>query len=61
MDGLKQEIKTLIEQREAIELEITERSARLQAPGMPGLRGPLVDDEVVPIFPSPAVSNIELM
>lgn len=46
MDHLKDQLKQLMTEREAIEVEISERSARLTAPGMPGLEGPLVDEEV---------------
>eukprot|EP00873_Tetraselmis_striata_P046606 jgi/Tetstr1/466870/TSEL_011327.t1 len=48
MDELKASIRALMTEREAMEEEIAERSARLTAPGMPGLKGPLVDSEGFP-------------
>eukprot|EP00192_Tetraselmis_astigmatica_P020504 CAMPEP_0117662308 /NCGR_PEP_ID=MMETSP0804-20121206/7987_1 /TAXON_ID=1074897 /ORGANISM="Tetraselmis astigmatica, Strain CCMP880" /LENGTH=212 /DNA_ID=CAMNT_0005469205 /DNA_START=220 /DNA_END=859 /DNA_ORIENTATION=+ len=48
MEALKVELKGLAKEKDTIELEIAERSARLTAPGMPGLKGPLVDKEGFP-------------
>ena len=42
---LKAQLKGLGEQRAALELEVAQRSARLQAAGV-GMGGPLVDSEV---------------
>jgi len=39
----------LVERRKAMELEMQAISARLTAPGAPGLRGRLVDDDGFPI------------
>lgn len=46
MEGMKDELKVLMKERESIEKEIEERSSRLLAPGGPGLAGNLVDKEV---------------
>lgn len=45
-EALKTELRQLMQQRDALEAEIEERSARLNAPGQPGLRGSLLDKEV---------------
>lgn len=44
--SLKDEIRALMAEREAIEAEIEERTARLNAPGQPGMEDALVDAEV---------------
>lgn len=41
--ALKAQLKQLIAQRDLIEQEIAERTARLNAPGQPGLNGSLLD------------------
>jgi hypothetical protein len=43
---LKARLRELMDQRGAIEAEIAERTARLNAPGQPGLQGSLLDKEV---------------
>ena len=43
---LKDRLKELIRQRDALEQEALDISARLTAPGMPGLKGGLIDKEV---------------
>lgn len=45
-DSIKAEIRALMQQKEAVEREIAERMARLDAPGGPGMDQPLVDQEV---------------
>lgn len=42
-------VKTLIAQRDAIELEIDSLREWLQAPGRPGLKGGLVDKDGFPL------------
>jgi 26S proteasome non-ATPase regulatory subunit 9 len=42
-------VKTLIAQRDAIELEIESLHEWLQAPGRPGLKGGLVDKDGFPL------------
>ena len=44
--SIKEEIRTLMQQKEAMEREIAERMARLDAPGQPGMDAPLMDREV---------------
>jgi hypothetical protein len=46
MDSIRQEIRALMREREALEASIAERMARLTAPGQPGMDEPLVDREV---------------
>ena len=46
---LKAEMKQLMAQKSTIEGDIAERTARLNAPGQPGLTGSLMDKEV--LFP----------
>ncbi len=46
VQDLKAKLKDLIAQREALELEVASITARLNAPGMPGLTGGLLDKEV---------------
>jgi hypothetical protein len=46
MDAVKAELNKLQEQRTALEAEINERSARLNAPGQPGMHDSLIDKEV---------------
>lgn len=46
MEALKDELKGMMKEREAMEKEIEERTSRLQAPDGPGLSGNLVDKEV---------------
>mmetsp|Transcript_12814 Transcript_12814/g.22875 ORF Transcript_12814/g.22875 Transcript_12814/m.22875 type:complete len:220 (-) Transcript_12814:163-822(-) len=48
MDEVKAQLKEMMGKRDVIEAEINERSERLNAPGMPGLKGPLVDKEGFP-------------
>eukprot|EP00775_Hariotina_reticulata_P004864 gene4864-5109_t len=48
MDALKARMQQLLEQRQSIESEVHERSQRLNAPGQPGMDGPLVDKEGFP-------------
>lgn len=43
---VKVELKSLISQREDLERRIAEASARLHAPGQPGLKETLIDKEV---------------
>lgn len=43
------ELKGLIAQRENIEAEIAALTSSLEAPGMPGVSGPLVDREGFPL------------
>ena len=43
--ALKAQLKSLGEQRAALELEVAQRSARLKVAGV-GMDGPLVDSEV---------------
>lgn len=43
---LKDQLKELIRQRDALEQEALDISTRLTAPGMPGLSGGLIDKEV---------------
>ena len=43
---LKARLRELMAQRDAIEAEIADRTARLSAPGQPGLQGSLLDKEV---------------
>lgn len=45
-DELKAELRRLLTERDVIEAEIAEKSARLNAPGQPGTTEPLVDKEV---------------
>lgn len=61
MASLKAQLRELDVQRQAIEAEVEERSARLNAPGMPGLKGSLVDKEVsaVDVAMAPVVSMAE--
>ena len=47
MESLKAQLRELDVQRQYMEEEIMARSERLTAPGMPGLKGPLVDAEVL--------------
>jgi len=44
--ALKQQARHLADQRTRIEAEIESVSARLQAPGQPGIAGGLLDKEV---------------
>ncbi len=46
MDELKAELRELMQQRQVVEVEIEQLSARLNAPGQPGVSAPLVDREV---------------
>ncbi|KAI8476042.1 MAG: hypothetical protein J3K34DRAFT_5325 [Monoraphidium minutum] len=46
--SIKDEIKALMQQKEAAEREIAERMTRLDAPGGPGMDQPLVDGEGYP-------------
>lgn len=46
MDAVKAEINSLMQQRSAIEAEIKQRTDRLDEPGMPGMKGSLLDKEV---------------
>jgi hypothetical protein len=46
--SIKAEIRALSQQKDGVEREIAERMARLDAPGQPGMDGPLVDREVRP-------------
>ncbi|KAF8058359.1 PSMD9 [Scenedesmus sp. PABB004] len=48
MDALKAQIAALSARRAAVEAEIAERTARLDAPGGPGMAGSLVDKEGFP-------------
>lgn len=50
--ALRDRIKTLYAERSAMETEMAEIAQRLSGPGMPGLRGSLVDAEG---FPMPGV------
>ena len=43
---LKDKLKELIRQRDALEQEALDISTRLTAPGMPGLKGGLIEKEV---------------
>ena len=47
--ALRDKIKTMYSEREAMEMEMAAISTRLSAPDAPGLRGPLVDAEGFPI------------
>ena len=47
--ALRDKIKTMYSEREAMEVEMAAISTRLSAPDAPGLRGPLVDEEGFPI------------
>ncbi len=44
--AIKAELRKLMDQRDAMEREINERSERLNAPGGGGLEGSLVDKQV---------------
>jgi hypothetical protein len=46
METVKAELSKLQQQRAALEAEINERSARLNAPGQPGMHDSLIDKEV---------------
>lgn len=46
MDAIKAEAAELACRRAALEADIAERSARLNAPGQPGMNEPLIDAEV---------------
>jgi hypothetical protein len=48
-DAVKAQLKGLMEQRSALEAEIAQRSARLEAAGV-GMQAPLVDGEASPPF-----------
>ncbi|MEW5306482.1 MAG: hypothetical protein WDW38_007424 [Sanguina aurantia] len=48
LSDVKVELKSLISQREDLERRIAEASARLHAPGQPGLKEPLIDKEGYP-------------
>ncbi len=54
---LKQQLRELIAQRDLIELEVEGLSAKLNAPGGPGLKGNLLDKEVRPVI----VAHSELL
>ncbi len=45
----KQQVKELVEQKDALEKEIEGLMTYLNGPGMPGLKGGLVDDQGFPI------------
>jgi hypothetical protein len=50
--AMRDRIKALYAERQAMEFEMAEIAQRLSGPGMPGLRGSLVDEEG---FPMPGV------
>jgi hypothetical protein len=49
MEAARAELSKLQQERAALEAEINERSARLNAPGQPGMHESLIDKEVCPV------------
>lgn len=56
METVRAELNKLQQQRAALEAEINERSARLNAAGQPGMHDSLIDKEVGPRLPHTIVS-----